>query len=214
MKQLCWWPTETENFIHFPRLTHWAQVRKLRSHHHEHGEAASTEQRWSGLEMSLRVKSHTDLQTAEKSSLDDGLYKSLSVSSSSINRGARFGNETAGEVKGLFRPCRRPVRAVRPVSTISSNGSFLQINHLQGELVRKRKVRREEGKTEVCCDQVSIITSILLLMSCRKNIVPYFGGRLCKYFNKMFWSVQWAGSDGQQHSCYERNAVNQENNEQ
>lgn len=92
--------------------------------------------------MSLRVKSHTDLQTAGKSSLDDSLYKSLSRSSSNVNRGARFGNGTAGEVKGLSGSSRRPVRAVRPVSTISSNGSFLQINHLQGELVRKRKVRR------------------------------------------------------------------------
>lgn len=134
--------------------------------------------------MSLRVKSHTDLQTAGKASLDDSLYKSLSVSSSSINRGARFGNESAGEVKGLSRPCRRPVRAVRPVSTIGSSGSFLQINHLQGELVRKRKVRRQEGETEVCCDQLSISTIILrdsvLLISCRKDVVLYFVGRLRK----------------------------------
>lgn len=89
--------------------------------------------------MSLRVKSHADLQTAGTTSLDDGLYKSLSVSSSNICRG--FGNGTTVEVKGLSRTLRRPVRAVRPVSAVTSGGSFLQINHLQGELVRKRKVR-------------------------------------------------------------------------
>lgn len=92
--------------------------------------------------MSLRVKSHTDLQTAGKTSLDEGLCKSLSVSSSNISRGARFGNGTSLEVKGLSTTLRRPVRAVRPVSTVTSGGSFLQMNHLQGELVRKRKVRR------------------------------------------------------------------------
>lgn len=91
--------------------------------------------------MSLRVKSHTDLQTAGTTSLDDGLYKSLSVSSSNICRSARFGNGTTVEVKSLSRSPRRPVRAVRPVSTASSAGTFLQINNLQGELVRKRKVR-------------------------------------------------------------------------
>lgn len=96
----------------------------------------------SGFEMSLRAKSHTDLQTAGRSPLDDSLYKSFSMSSSNMNRGSRFGNGTAEEVKGLSRPSRRPVRVVRPVSAISSNGSFLQINHLQGELVRKRKVGR------------------------------------------------------------------------
>lgn len=91
--------------------------------------------------MSLRAKSHTDLQTAGKSSLDDSLYNSFSMSSSNVSRVSRFGNGTAAEeVKGLSRPSRRPVRVVRPVSAIGSNGSFLQINHLQGELVRKRKV--------------------------------------------------------------------------
>lgn len=88
--------------------------------------------------MALRSKSHADLQ-----SLDDGAYKSISVSSSSnINRGPRFRSDaSAEEVKGHPRLLRRPVRAVRPVSAVGSNGSFLQINHLQGELVRKRKVR-------------------------------------------------------------------------
>ena len=118
----------------------------------------------SGFKMSLRAKSHTDLQTAVTSSLDDGLYKSFSMSSSNVNRGSRFGNGTAEEVKGLSRPTRRPVRAVRPVSAVSSNGSFLQINHLQGELVRKRKVRRKRGRVEACwtrqasSEQLSVVS--------------------------------------------------------
>ena len=99
----------------------------------------------SGFEMSLRAKSHTDLQTAGKASLDENLYKSFSMSSSNVNRGGRFGNGTTEEVKGLSRPSRRPVRMVRPVSAVGSSGSFLQINHLQGELVRKRKVRMWRG---------------------------------------------------------------------
>lgn len=91
------------------------------------------------FEMSIRARSHTDLQM---SSLDDSLYKSFSMSSSNVNRGSRFKDGVTEEVKVLSRPSRRPVRAVRPVSAVSSNGSFLQLNHLQGELVRKRKVRR------------------------------------------------------------------------
>lgn len=94
------------------------------------------------FEMSIRARSHTDLQMAGTSSLDDSLYKSFSMSSSNVNRGSRFKNGLTEEVKVLSRPSRRPVRAVRPVSAVSSNGSFLQLNHLQGELVRKRKVRR------------------------------------------------------------------------
>lgn len=135
---------ETENFIHTPTLRTQTPVCS-------HGIITNKwhldrkKKHLSGFEMSLRVKSHTDLQTAGKSSLDDSLYKSLSMSSSNVNRGTRFGNGTAGEVTVLSRPSRRPVRAVRPVGTVGSNGSFLQINHLQGELVRKRKVRRERG---------------------------------------------------------------------
>lgn len=92
--------------------------------------------------MSLRVNSHADLQTAGKAALDHRLCKSLSMSVSNMNRGVRLGSGTAGEVKGLSGTARRPVRAVRPVSTVGSGGSFLQIHHLQGELVRKRKVRK------------------------------------------------------------------------
>lgn len=93
-----------------------------------------------GLNMSVRARSHTDLQMAGKTSRDNSLHKSLSMSSSSsINRGGPFG--VSEEIKVLDRTPRRPVRVVRPVSAVTSGGSFLQINHLQGELVRKRKVR-------------------------------------------------------------------------
>lgn len=112
------------------------------------------------LKMSLRAKSHTDLQTAGRSSLDDSLYKSFSMSSSNVHRGSRFGNGLVEEVKGLPRPSRRPVRVVRPVSAISSSGSFLQINHLQGELVRKRKVRRQMGCFKRALEQPWGCTSI------------------------------------------------------
>lgn len=112
----------------------------LSHHHHTHIHRVTTLQQF-GFKMSLRIKSHTDLQIAGMSSLEGNLYKSLSVSSSNISRGTRFGNGTAVEGKGLSRTLRRPVRAVRPIST-NSGGSFPQIHHLQGELVRKRKVRR------------------------------------------------------------------------
>lgn len=94
----------------------------------------------SAVEMSLRAKSHTDLQTAGRSSVDEGSYKPFSMSSTNVNGGSWFRNGGSEEVKGLSRPTRRPVRVVRPVSAVNSNGSFLQMNHLQGELVRKRKV--------------------------------------------------------------------------
>ena len=100
----------------------------------------------SGVRMSLRVNSHAELQTAGKAALDDRLCKSLSMSIGNMSRGVRLGSGTVGEVKGLSRTARRPIRAVRPVSTAGSGGSFLQIHHLQGELVRKRKVRKQGGR--------------------------------------------------------------------
>lgn len=100
-----------------------------------------------GTNMSIRAKSHTDLQTVGKSSTEDGFQKSLSMSSSGVSRGGHFGYGVTEEVKVLPRGPRRPIRAVRPVSAVGSGGSFLQINHLQGELVRKRKVRRVERET-------------------------------------------------------------------
>ena len=68
------------------------------------------------------------------------MYKSMSMSSSNVTGGSRFGSGELEEVKGTARFGRRPVRAVRPLSALGTSGSFLQINHLQGELVRKRKV--------------------------------------------------------------------------
>ncbi|KAL7401589.1 hypothetical protein ABVT39_001818 [Epinephelus coioides] len=126
--------------------------------------------------MSLRAKSHTDLQTAGRASLDDGLYKSFSMSSSNVNRNSRFGNGTVEEVKGLSRPTRRPVRVVRPVSAVSSNGSFLQINHLQGELVRKRKEcedLRKENKylsNEIHMERIVMRTENELTMRNLRNL--------------------------------------------
>lgn len=92
--------------------------------------------------MTLRATSHGELQaltSMKTSASDSGIFKSLSHSSS--NMGGRF--ESIEEIKGVSKPThppRRPIRVVRPVSALSGSGSFLQINHLQGELVRKRKV--------------------------------------------------------------------------
>ncbi|XP_037307831.2 uncharacterized abhydrolase domain-containing protein DDB_G0269086 [Pungitius pungitius] len=87
--------------------------------------------------MSLRAKSHADL-TAAGSPSDGGLCRSFCTSSSNVTAGGgRLGGGGGAEdFKGPSRLTRRPVRAVRP---LSADGSFLQINHLQGELVRKRK---------------------------------------------------------------------------
>ncbi|XP_069574726.1 golgin subfamily A member 6-like protein 25 [Brachyistius frenatus] len=93
--------------------------------------------------MSIRAKSHQDLQTVGKASPDDSSFNSFSVSSSNVTGGSRFGNGVTEEVKALPRPTQRPVRAVRPVSAAGYNGTFLQINHLQGELVRKRKMKQK-----------------------------------------------------------------------
>ena len=70
------------------------------------------------------------------------MYKSMSMSSGNVAGAGRFGSGELEEVKGTARLSRRPVRAVRPLSALGTPGSFLQINHLQGELVRKRKVGR------------------------------------------------------------------------
>lgn len=124
---------KTETFIHSIPWLEWRSSVPLRQLRRER------------REMSLWVKSHTDLQAAGTPSLGGSLHQALSMSSCSLGRVPRFGSATtaAGEVKGppAGRP-RRPVRVVRPVST---NNSFLHINNLQGELVRKRKVRKKEN---------------------------------------------------------------------
>ncbi|XP_039664079.1 myosin-11 [Perca fluviatilis] len=148
--------------------------------------------------MSLRAKSHTDLQTAGCSSLDDSLYKSFSMSSSNVNRGNRFGNRTAEEVKGLARPSRRPVRVVRPVSAISTNGSFLQINHLQGELVRKRKEcedLRKENKylsNEIHMERIMMRTENELTMRNLRNLNQELQTQVKELKQKLYQSQQRA----------------------
>ncbi|XP_052387234.1 calponin homology domain-containing protein DDB_G0272472-like [Carassius gibelio] len=94
--------------------------------------------------MTLRASSHGELQaltSLRTPASDSGTFKFLSHSSN--NMSGRF--ESIEEIKGVSKPThphRRPVRAVRPVSALSASGSFLQINHLQGELVRKRKLKQ------------------------------------------------------------------------
>ncbi|KAM7415142.1 hypothetical protein PAMA_019797 [Pampus argenteus] len=148
--------------------------------------------------MALRTKSHTDLQTAGKSSLDDSLYKSFSLSSSNVNRGRRFGNGKVDEVKGLSRPSGRPVRVVRPVSAIGSNGSFLQINHLQGELVRKRKEcedLRKENKcllNEIHMERIVMRTESELTMRNLRNLNQELQAQVKELKQKLYTSQQRA----------------------
>lgn len=87
--------------------------------------------------MSLRTGSQLDLH-ASPCSL--GPWKPLSLSSGSVEGRQSRARDGQEEAPAAPRTCRRPVRAVRPVSALSPNASFLQINRLQGELVRKRKV--------------------------------------------------------------------------
>ncbi|TSK38517.1 hypothetical protein Baya_2933 [Bagarius yarrelli] len=87
--------------------------------------------------MSMRTVSHGNLSKLPAS--DNSMFKSHSVCS---NIGSRFGRQSKEEIKAGTKPShppRRPVRAVRPVSALSVSGSFVHINHLHGELVRKRK---------------------------------------------------------------------------
>ncbi|XP_070827957.1 uncharacterized protein [Chaetodon trifascialis] len=146
--------------------------------------------------MSLRAKSHTDMQTTGKSSLDDSLYKSFSMSSSNVNRGFRKG--AAEEVKSLSRPSRRPVRVVRPVSAITSNGSFLQINHLQGELVRKRKEcedLRKENKNllnEIHMERIMMRTENELTMRNLRNLNQELQAQVKELKQKLYQSQQRA----------------------
>ncbi|XP_060891967.1 GRIP1-associated protein 1 [Labrus mixtus] len=148
--------------------------------------------------MSLRAKSHSDLQTVGKSSMDDSLYTSFSMSSSNINRGSRFANGTVEEVKGLCRPSRRPVRLVRPVSAVSSNGSFLQINHLQGELVRKRKEcedLKKENKylsNEIHMERIMMRTENELTMRNLRNLNQELQAQVKELNQKLYQSQQRA----------------------
>ncbi|PWA24583.1 hypothetical protein CCH79_00011838 [Gambusia affinis] len=129
-----------------------------------------------GTNMSIRAKSHTDLQTVGKSSAEDSFHKSLSMSSSGVSRGGHFGYGVTEEVKVLPRGPRRPIRAVRPVSAVGYGGSFLQINHLQGELVRKRKecedLKRENKflSNEIHMERIAMRTENELTMRNLRNM--------------------------------------------
>ncbi|XP_045893337.1 myosin-9 [Micropterus dolomieu] len=120
------------------------------------------------------------------------------MSSSNVNRGSRFGNGTVEEVKGLTRPSVRPVRVVRPVSAISSNGSFLQINHLQGELVRKRKEcedLRKENKylsNEIHIERITMRTENELTMRNLRNLNQELQVQVKELKQKLYQSQQRA----------------------
>lgn len=132
--------------------------------------------------MSLRAKSHSDLQSAGKS-LDDGLFSPLSTSSS------RFGSGTG---------IRRPVRAVRPVSAVGPTGSFLQINHLQGELVRKRKecedLKRENKylSNEIHMERIMMRNENELTMRNLRNLNQELQAQVKELKQKLFQSQQRA----------------------
>ncbi|TNN42350.1 hypothetical protein EYF80_047491 [Liparis tanakae] len=124
--------------------------------------------------MSLRAKSHSDLSAAARPPADHGPFRSFSMS----GRGGRWlPAEPAEEGKSPARAARRPVRAVRPLSAAGgSDGSFFQINHLQGELVRKRKecedLRRENKhlSSEIHMERVVMRTESELTMRTLRSL--------------------------------------------
>ncbi|XP_054631813.1 myosin-9 [Dunckerocampus dactyliophorus] len=140
--------------------------------------------------MALRAKSHTDLQSAGSS--DDSLSKSLSLSR------VGFGKGTAEEVRVLSRPTRRPLRVVRPVSAVSNNGSFLQINHLQGELVRKRKecedLRRENKllSNEIRMERIAMRSENELMMRNLRNVNQELQAQVKDMKQRLYQSQQRA----------------------
>ncbi|XP_072551929.1 uncharacterized protein [Salminus brasiliensis] len=152
--------------------------------------------------MTLRATSHGDLQALSLSkppSLDNGMYKSYSVSSN--NMGSRFGKDSAEETKDVFKrshPPRRPVRAVRPVSALNSSGTFLQINHLQGELVRKRKEcedLKKENKylsNEIHMERIMMRTESELTMRNLRNLNQELQAQVKELKQKLHLSQQRA----------------------
>ncbi|XP_062317747.1 golgin subfamily A member 6-like protein 22 [Osmerus eperlanus] len=160
--------------------------------------------------MALRAKSHGDLQTLSspgwKQSMDSRLYKSFSLSNGNDNGGGgpKFGTEASrdgaeeGVIKGHSRPLRRPVRAVRPLSALSASGSFLQINHLQGELVRKRKEcedLRKENKylsNEIHMERIMMRTENELTMRNLRNLNQELQAQVKELKQKVYFSQQRA----------------------
>ncbi|XP_039548257.1 polyamine-modulated factor 1-binding protein 1 isoform X2 [Pimephales promelas] len=150
--------------------------------------------------MTLRATSHGELQnmTSMKTyASDSGIFKSLSHSSN--NMGGRF--ESIEEIKGVSKPThppRRPVRAVRPVSALSASGSFLQINHLQGELVRKRKEcedLKKENKylsNEIHMERIMMRTESELTMRNLRNLNQELQSQVKELKQKLYLSQQRA----------------------
>ncbi|XP_068169169.1 rootletin [Antennarius striatus] len=165
--------------------------------------------------MSLRAKSHSDLHA----SLDDALFSSLSMSGGTVALGGgRFGNGSGGEVKGLSRPSRRPVRVVRPVSAVGSNGSLLQINHLQGELVRKRKEcedLKKENKflsNEIHMERVVMRSESELTMRNLRNLNQELQAQVKELKQKLLLSQQRAALCSQAADEAEVNRADAEKN--
>ncbi|KAK7151996.1 hypothetical protein R3I94_008359 [Phoxinus phoxinus] len=150
--------------------------------------------------MTLRATSHGELQnliSMKTYASDSGIFKSLSHSSN--NMGGRF--ESIEEIKGVSKPThppRRPVRAVRPVSALSASGSFLQINHLQGELVRKRKEcedLKKENKylsNEIHMERIMMRTESELTMRNLRNLNQELQAQVKELKQKVYLSQQRA----------------------
>ncbi|KAI2653490.1 Laminin subunit alpha-2 [Labeo rohita] len=150
--------------------------------------------------MTLRASSHGELQaltSLKTPASDSGTFRSLSHSSN--NMSGRF--ESIEEIKGVSKPThppRRPVRAVRPVSALSASGSFLQINHLQGELVRKRKEcedLKKENKylsNEIHMERIMMRTESELTMRNLRNLNQELQAQVKELKQKLHLSQQRA----------------------
>ncbi|KAL2093436.1 hypothetical protein ACEWY4_010748 [Coilia grayii] len=150
--------------------------------------------------MSLRATSHGDLQALSLGKtpvLDAGLSKSFSLSSSNMNGSCRFSRDGMEEIKPI-KPSlapRRPVRAVRPVS---AGGTILQINHLQGELVRKRKEcedLKKENKylsNEIHMERIMMRTENELTMRNLRNLNQDLQAQVKELKQKLHFSQQRA----------------------
>ncbi|XP_026143143.1 trichohyalin isoform X1 [Carassius auratus] len=150
--------------------------------------------------MNLRASSHGELQaltSLRTPASDSSTFKSLSHSSN--NMSGRF--ESIEELKGVSKPThppRRPVRAVRPMSALSASGSFLQINHLQGELVRKRKEcedLKKENKylsNEIHMERIMMRTESELTMRTLRNLNQELQAQVKELKQKLHLSQQRA----------------------
>ncbi|XP_063052469.1 paramyosin [Engraulis encrasicolus] len=154
--------------------------------------------------MSLRATSHGDLQAlslGKAPALDSGLSKSFSNMNSG-GSGLRFSSssgrdgvmEEITDLKPGLVP-RRPIRAVRPVS---AGGTILQINHLQGELVRKRKEcedLKKENKylsNEIHMERIMMRTENELTMRNLRNLNHDLQAQVKELKQKLHFSQQRA----------------------